>query len=153
MPKPAHQWLDDSSMFNFPRHRTLPGFEIALHFLFFGNGFKFGSHVDNHVAFKSESVTASFFEKSHPEGLTRSYLNTDLLLNPVDYFHCPIPVDFYVLFFFGIFVLVFADINSSDLKYELRRSTCLPFHNSNSDFDIAVAHFRASRPGMQASRK
>jgi hypothetical protein len=118
-------------MFNVLRHRTLPGFEIAL--------------CNNHVAFKSESVTARFFEQSQSAGLTRSYLNTDI---PVDYFYCPVPMDLYVLFFFGISVFVFAivDITSSDSKYEFRHHL-FSISRFNSDSDIAVAHFLASRPG------
>jgi hypothetical protein len=89
MPNPASGWtITRSSMFNVRRHCTLLGIGIAPHFLSV-TGFKFGRRVRSFVAFEAESVTASFSEKSHPAGLTRSYLNTGILLNPVDYFHCP----------------------------------------------------------------
>ncbi|KAJ7931932.1 hypothetical protein B0H13DRAFT_1857351 [Mycena leptocephala] len=48
------------------------------------------------VAFKSESVTPGFVEKSHPAGLTRSYLNTCTLIDPVDCFI--VPLHFYHIF-------------------------------------------------------
>jgi hypothetical protein len=59
MPKHATGWMiPQRSMFSVPRHRTLLGVEIALHFLSV-TGFKFGSDVHSHVAFKPESVTAN----------------------------------------------------------------------------------------------
>jgi hypothetical protein len=148
MPKPASgQMIPQSSKLNVPQHRTLLGFRIALHFLL--SMASNSARMCTVMSLSSLKGYCQFFEQSHPAGLVRSHSNTDILLDRVNHFYCP--MDFYVLFFW-FFLFVFVDINSSDLKYELRRSTCLPFHNSNSDFDIAVAHFRASRPGMQASK-
>jgi hypothetical protein len=81
--------------------------------------------------------------------LPRSYLNTDILLNPVDYFHCPTALKCSLIF--GITIFVLTSIHQ-DLEYEFLHLTCPPFHGFNSDLDIAVAHFRASRPGTQASK-
>jgi hypothetical protein len=67
MPKPASGWIiPQRSMFDVPWHRT-PRFRNGPELFIYlkANGF----------AFKSELVTASFFEPLHPVGLTRNYSN------------------------------------------------------------------------------
>jgi hypothetical protein len=90
MALPACQWLDDSSIFDVQWTSTSHSARFRNCSAFpFVNGFKLGRRVYSHVASESESVTVSFLEQSHAAGLTRRYLNTDILINPVGYFHYP----------------------------------------------------------------